>query len=90
MTEDFIEFGKTPEHQLHDKFFRFSFSRKDIVEDYLRNFFDPNIVTKIKFDTLKSEPTSYISEKLKNYFSDVMWTCEYGKNQHCFSVRTQE
>jgi predicted transposase/invertase (TIGR01784 family) len=60
----------------HDKFFRVTFSMKIIVQDYFKNMFPQKWTNKLDLDSLKLESVSYITNDLKNFFSDIVWLCQ--------------
>jgi len=61
----------------HDKFFREVFSRKEEVVDFLNGTFPANIATKIDYSSLTIDNTDYISQELKEFYSDVVYNCLY-------------
>ena len=62
----------------HDDFFKVAFSRQDVAEDYITQFLEQKLVSNLDLKSLKLSNTSYVTDKLKDYFSDVVWECEYG------------
>ena len=62
----------------HDDFFRVAFSREDVAGDYITEFLDKNLVKNLDLHSLTLSNTAYVSDKLKDYFSDVVWECNYG------------
>ena len=62
----------------HDKFFRETFSQKQIAASYIRQFIDPKILDRLDLSKLKLENTSYTTPVLQQYFSDIVYSCPYG------------
>lgn len=61
----------------HDKFFKKIFSDKDQVIDFMEGLFPNELKMNFSLSTLKLDPNSYIDEKLKESFSDVVYNCLY-------------
>lgn len=66
-------------HHPNDKLFKAVFSKRKAVIEYFRNFLPKHIFKKLRLNTLKSEDNSYLGNDLKNIFSDMVFTCEFGK-----------
>ena len=64
----------------HDHFFKSTFSRQDIAQDYLKTILPSAILQKLDLSKLTLESGSFIDEKLDEYFSDILYTCPYGEN----------
>lgn len=64
------------DHQPHDKFIKQVLSDKSVVKQYIQQFVPQNIVKKLDFRTLKSLPTSFVDEKLKEHISDIVYQCD--------------
>ena len=63
---------------LHNDFFKVSFSRQDVVEGYIKQFLNKNLVKNIDLQTLTLSDTSYVTGKLAEYASDIVWESKYG------------
>jgi len=61
----------------HDKFFKENFSDKEIATDFIREMFPPKLVENLDLSTLELDNNSYIDEELKEYYSDLVYDCEY-------------
>lgn len=61
----------------HDKFFKEVFQDTENVIDFIRGVFPEQIKEKLNFDTIQSDNTSYVDEELSEFFSDIVYTCEY-------------
>ena len=57
----------------HDGFFRKLMSEPQMVKDYLNAFLPERIKALVDFSTLEQDTESYIDEKLKQHFSDVVF-----------------
>jgi predicted transposase/invertase (TIGR01784 family) len=64
----------------HDKFFKEIFSKRKNVRDFIEKFLPEEIVSRLKLSSLKPDNNSYIDEKLKEYFTDLVYDCPYNEN----------
>jgi predicted transposase/invertase (TIGR01784 family) len=62
---------------VHDKFFKETFSRVDVVTNFLEELVDEKLVKKLDLSTLQIDNNSFIDEKLEERFADIIYTCEY-------------
>lgn len=60
----------------HDAFVRKIFSDKQIAVDYFKAVLPLSVSENLDFETLKREPDTYLSEKLKRSMSDIVYSCE--------------
>jgi predicted transposase/invertase (TIGR01784 family) len=60
----------------HDRFFKAAFSMSSVVKGYLNYLFLPTITARLNLDLLRLDTNSYISHKLKPYYSDIVWRCQ--------------
>jgi len=67
-------------HRLHDEFFKYVFSNKEEVEEFISRSFPKEIVENLNLSTLEKHDTAYVSKYLRKYFSDMVYTCVYKKN----------
>lgn len=58
----------------HDNFIKQLLSHKELATDFLKEYLPDPLVKLIDFKTLTPQDTSYISEKLKASFSDLVWS----------------
>ena len=65
----------------HDDFFKIAFSRQEVAEDYITQFLAKGFVEKVDIKSLTLSNTSYVTSELKDYFSDVVWECQYGASK---------
>lgn len=63
----------------HDQFFKATFSEKEIASTYFRKFLPPEIVRHLDIDNLILTSDSFITENLKDFYADLVYTCPYGK-----------
>jgi predicted transposase/invertase (TIGR01784 family) len=70
----------------HDDFFKVAFSRQDVVEDYITHFLKKELVENIDTKTLEISTTSYVTQQLEEYFSDIVWECSYGTNKKTIKI----
>ena len=66
-------------NQVHDKFFKATFSLPEVVREYLGTFLPPEILAKTNLNSLILDGSSYINEDLSAYYSDLVWNVSYGK-----------
>ena len=64
---------------VHDKFFKFVFSDKTKVENYLNGTLSDELKNKILFDTLEQDQNSYVDEELQSHYADVVYDVMYNK-----------
>ena len=60
-------------HHSHDKLFKMAFQQKQTVVDFLTHFFPPELTAHINLDKLRLDPTNYISRKMDEFFSDIVY-----------------
>lgn len=70
-----------PLEKPHDKFFKETFSRFDVVTDFIQAFLPPEIVQKFHFNSLVRESDSYLDPQLSEYFVDLLFSINYGSDQ---------
>jgi predicted transposase YdaD len=59
----------------HDRFFKEVFSIRANALDFIKGAFPDKFMDKILLETLNLDTTSYVDEKLHEYFSDIVYTC---------------
>lgn len=67
-----------PLEKPHDKFFKETFSRFDILTDFIQVFLPPQIVQKLHFNSLARKSDSYLDAQLSEYFVDLLFSIDYG------------
>lgn len=68
-------------HQSDDKFFKSTFERREVVQEYLSAFLPQVISQKIDYNGMALDPTSYINEALGAHYSDIVWNVPYGEKK---------
>lgn len=61
----------------HDKFFRSSFSRLDVVQSFIEEVFPAQYRDKINLNSLKLSNTSFIDNELSEHLADLVYEAEY-------------
>ena len=61
----------------HDKFFKESFTNKEIATDFIKGSFPKELVDNLDLSSLDLDNNSYIDEELKDYYSDLVYNCSY-------------
>ena len=61
----------------HDKFFRTSFSRLDVVRSFIEEVLPKQYRDKINLDSLQLSNSSFIDEELSEYLADLVYQAEY-------------
>ncbi len=57
----------------HDEFFKYTLSKPKVFKDFMRVFF-PGYYNDIDQSSISSRPTSHIDKRLKQYFSDLVYS----------------
>ena len=68
-------------NNLHDKLFKAAFSEKELVIDFINNFLPKEIHKKIDTNSLSLQPNSYITPSLKEFYSDIIYSCKFGEKE---------
>lgn len=68
----------------HNNFFNYVFSQKPLIQDFIRELM-PDIAAKINLESLEKDDTTYIDEKLKEFYSDIVYNCEQ-KGKHPIKI----
>jgi predicted transposase/invertase (TIGR01784 family) len=63
---------------VHDKFFKETFSRVDVATNFLEEFLPADFIQKLELSSLTIDNASYINENLEEHFADILYTCNYG------------
>jgi predicted transposase/invertase (TIGR01784 family) len=61
----------------HDKFFKASFSRLDVVQSFIEEVFPPQYRDKINLNSLKLSNTSFIDNELSEHLADLVYQAKY-------------
>jgi predicted transposase/invertase (TIGR01784 family) len=71
---------KKPHPQPHDLLFAEVFSRTEVAASFIKNFAGDELpLQKLKLETLRLEPSSYVKPDLKRFYSDLVFSCVYGE-----------
>jgi len=62
-------------HNKHDAFFRSLMSDIEVAKAFMRNFLPDELKAVVDLSGLKHVPSSYISEKMKQTYADVVFEC---------------
>jgi predicted transposase YdaD len=58
---------------VHDKFFKDSFSRLEVAQSFIEELFPQELKEKLNLQDLKRVSESFIDEELEEYFSDIIY-----------------
>ena len=61
----------------NDKFFKKLFGLASVVRDYFDHLFPKHLAAKLNLNTLELDNTTYITSELEEYFSDIVWRCQF-------------
>ena len=61
----------------HDAFFKSTFSYPEVVRSYIEKFMDESLVKHLDLDGLELENNSFITPKLEEFYSDLVWKTRY-------------
>ncbi len=61
----------------HDKFFKASFSRKDVVAALIENRFPEPLRKRLDVTTLELTNSSFVDDELSEHFADLVYDCMY-------------
>jgi Putative transposase, YhgA-like len=60
-------------HQSHNKLFVAAFQYKPTIIEYLTTFFPKHLTDKMNLENLELDNTNYITRKMTEFFSDVVF-----------------
>ena len=66
---------------VHDKLFKQMMSLKSEAIALASNFLPQDVIEEIDLDSFELSNVSFITEELKEYFADVIYTCNTKKNE---------
>ena len=61
----------------HDKVFKEIEKVKENCRDLIESTFPKELLGKLDLDTLENDNNSYIDKTLQEYYSDIVYNCEY-------------
>lgn len=67
-----------PFNDPHDRFFRETFSRREVAEGFLRSYLPPGLAEGIDWPGLIIAKDSFIEKALRSHFSDLLYSAPYG------------
>lgn len=70
-----------PIDNIHDKFFKESFSRKETVKGLIQELFPTDLRNSINTESLELTNNSFIDETLNEHFADLVYLCKYQAKQ---------
>ncbi len=73
--------SKKNTHHPYAKLFEYVFQKKEMVEEFVENFFPTPLLANLDISTLKAESISYLSPELSRLYADVVYSCNYGENK---------
>ena len=73
--------SKKNNHHPYAKLFEYVFLKKEMAEEFIKNFFPRPLLDNINIDSLESKRISYLSPELSRLYSDVVYSCDYGEEK---------
>ena len=61
----------------HDRFFRETFSRREVAEGFLRGYLPEAVVDGIAWESLAIAKDSFVEKALRSHFSDLLYTVRH-------------
>ncbi|MCP5500600.1 MAG: Rpn family recombination-promoting nuclease/putative transposase [Leptospiraceae bacterium] len=72
---------------IHDKFFKSLMTEKENAIDFFQNYLPPELLKEIDLETLELEKESFVDDKLKEGFSDVLYRVKiHQKNGYLYTL----
>ena len=68
----------------HDRFFKESFSRLETARDFVRHYLPADVTALLNLDTLEITKDSFINEKLKERFSDLVYQVDLKQDGYVY------
>jgi predicted transposase/invertase (TIGR01784 family) len=65
----------------HDRFFRETFSRREVAEGFLRGYLPSAVADKIDWASLAIAKDSFIEKALRQHFSDLLYSVRHGAGE---------
>jgi len=66
--------AKDKVHNPHDKYFKDNFSRRTVVEDFLKNYLPKDVRSQIDLKSLRLEKDRFVDKNLKETHSDMIYS----------------
>lgn len=67
-----------PINDPHDRFFRETFSRREVAEGFLRCYLPPEVAAGMVWESLAIAKDSFVEKALRNHFSDLLYAIRHG------------
>ncbi len=71
-------------NNIHDKFFKLSLGDLNVAKKFLKFFLSEEILDKIVLDSLQYSKMNFISDDLKEIFSDLIYSCKLKNGRKAF------
>ncbi len=68
-------------HHPHDRFFRESFSKPQIIRSFLREYLPPALLNQLNLETLVLQTGNYVDEELRVHQTDMLYQVEMTTGQ---------
>lgn len=68
-------------HHPHDKFFKETFSHKEVVTDFVNHYFPQEILDIIDVTTITLQKDSFIQKELEEYYSDLLFHVSFARKE---------
>ena len=68
----------------HDRFFRDSFSRPNIVRNYLEEYLPSELLTLLDLDTLETQEGSFIDEAMREHQTDLLYRVQMSDGEETY------
>ena len=69
-------------HHVHDAGFKALYLIKEIALVHIQKFLDDEITSELDYADFSLEPTTYLDEKLRQSFSDIVYSCSLKNGQN--------
>jgi predicted transposase/invertase (TIGR01784 family) len=70
----------------HDKFFRATMRFIEVAQDFFHYYLPKDIRQALDMNSIRLEPTSYVTEELQESFSDLVYSCNLAGEQAYVSI----
>ena len=70
----FSDDDKNKVHQKYDKILKQLLDNPTLMKQLIKGFVNKKWINEIDFRTLKKEPTNFLSEDLKEFRKDLLWS----------------
>jgi predicted transposase/invertase (TIGR01784 family) len=70
------DFSKLFNHKPHDAYFKQVFKVKEVAVQLFQKFLSPQLIERLNLESLRLSSDSFVSDKMKEHFSDLIYNCE--------------